>query len=122
VSVPIPSGLSEHSRRLWRRVTREFVPPPGELLIFEQLLRTADELAHLQKLSDDVIACGEEFYVTESRCVRPHPVFDQLVVRRKQLEQLATRLDLPHLVGDLGGDPPAKPSNLATVRAQKKAG
>lgn len=121
----IPSGLSARSRRLWRQVLAEFELAPGEIMIFEELLHTSDELARLENLAAEL---GELTVETTTGVVRTHPVFDQLLRHRATQAKLAEQLNLPHLAGEnwakkgqSGAENATKPASLASVRARKAA-
>jgi hypothetical protein len=113
-----PTGLSAASRRLWRRVTEEFELAPGELLIFESLCRTRDELAELQTVAAEVAEAGELFQETNTGQVKPHPVLEEIRRHRVLLERQAASLNLPHLPGT---KPVYKPPSAASNRARKAA-
>jgi DNA-binding protein H-NS len=116
-----PTGLSARSRALWQAVNKEFRLLPGELLIFEQQLRTLDDLAAKEKVKAQVIARGEEYHVTKADAVRPHPVFAEIQTLRELLQKQAAALDFPILEADLSGRKPHKPRSAASKKAQAAA-
>lgn len=116
-----PTGLSAVSRRLWRQVTEEFALAPGELLIFEALCRTSDELVQLEKVAAEVAATGELFAENNTGQLKPHPVLEEIRRHRVLLERHTAVLNLPHLSADSGNKSAHKPASIASVRARKAA-
>jgi hypothetical protein len=121
VLVPYPAGLSARSRQLWRQITTEFVLTPGDLLIFEQQLRTLDDIAELEEHKAFVYASGEMFHRTRSGLLKPHPVFGEIRALREQLQKQAAALDFPMPEADASGRRPHKPRSATTTKAQKAA-
>jgi hypothetical protein len=97
-SLPAPKDLGASGVALWRRLTKEFDFNSAETELAHQLCVTVDEETMMR---DELADMGVTVAGSKGQPVL-NPVFAQLAVHRKLIDQLTTALSLP-LDGEVVG-------------------
>lgn len=112
-----PAGLGASGKALWKGVVSKYELRVDELQMLEDMARSADAIAGLQKV------INKEGYMAAGSMGQDvvHPAVQEIRQQRNTLRQLSQRLDLPD--ADTGGRTTtkdgkrtAKATNAARVR------
>lgn len=110
-----PRGLGNAGKRLWHDALSEFTFNPVELRLLEQLCRTVDECAAMER----ALATSGPMVAGSKGQVRCNPLLSQLASHRKLADQLATALALPTDTEAVGRRRSAQAKAAADARWRK---
>lgn len=97
-SARAPAGLGSKAKRLWDRVTTDYVLRPDEVVLLEEACHTIDLIGELKKR-----VAKEPCIIPGSRGQRiAHPLLMEIRQQRAAFARIMKQLDLPD-AGDVSG-------------------
>lgn len=110
---PVPKGLAESGKALWRSIVKSYDLRPDELVWLEQACRAQDRIQEMEAERDGRLTAKGSMGQLIA-----HPLLQEVRTHEAQIAGLLARLKLPDLAGENAGEKPR--STQARKAAQSR--